>query len=505
MHDRCHPDGMDRTLDPQDWQALRALGHRMIDDLFHDLQTLRDQRVWRPVPDTSRRHLDSGLPFEPQGATAAYHDFRRYVLPYPRGNNHPRFWGWVNGSGLPLGILADLLAAAMNPSVSSFENAANLVEEQVLRWLKQLLGFPDTFSSVLTSGSSMSNIIALAVARNTKAAWDLRSQGLVASARRLMLYCSSESHSSVQKAVELLGLGSESLRRIPVDARFRIHLPALDAAIIADKQAGMQPFCVIANVGTVNTGAIDDLGTLANICEREHLWLHVDGAFGALAWLCPEMRADIGPLQRSDSLAFDLHKWMYLPYDVGCVFLRDATEHRRTFSIAPSYLALAPLRHDDGVEHFPDYGIELSRRFRALKVWLCLKAHGVREFEDQIRQNIRQARYLEYSVQAQEDLQVMAPVSLNVVCFRFTSAELTPEAIDAINLRIVARMQEEGVVFASHTVLRGRVVIRVAITNHRSRREDFDRLIEEVVRHGQELLKVRGGGPTLVRPTEPVL
>jgi glutamate/tyrosine decarboxylase-like PLP-dependent enzyme len=264
----------------------------------------------------------------------------------------------------------------------------------------------------------------------------------------------------------------------------------LEAKIRADRQAGLQPFCVVGTVGTVNTGAIDDLDQLANICDRQNLWLHVDGAFGALAWLCPEMRPVIGPLQRADSLAVDLHKWMYLPYDVGCVLVRDAGEHRRTFTVAPSYLAVAAVRHDADIQNFTDYGIELSRRFRALKVWLCLKAHGSRGFERQIRQNIRQARYLEARIQAQESLELAAPVVLNVVCFRFTSNTLLPNDVDALNLAIVARMQQEGIVFASHTVLGGRTVIRVAVTNHRSRREDFDRLIDEVMRCGNELLKL---------------
>jgi aromatic-L-amino-acid/L-tryptophan decarboxylase len=482
-------DELDVTLDPKDCDELRELGHRMVDDLFDDLRTLREQPVWRSVPDSTRRHLDVDLPLEPQGAAAAYDDFRRYVSPYPRGNNHPRFWGWVNGTALPLGILGDLLAAGMNPSVSSFENAANLVEEQVLRWLKQLLGFPTTFSSVLTSGSSMSNILALAVARNVKATCDLRADGVAASPRRLMLYCSTESHTSVRKAVELLGLGSASLRQIAVDSQFRIDITALNAAISADRQAGLQPICIIGNVGTVNTGAIDDLGELADICERDNLWLHVDGAFGALAWLPPEVRPSIGPLQRADSLAFDLHKWMYLPYDVGCVFIRDATAHRRTFATTSSYLAVTPVRHDAGVENFADYGMELSRRFRALKVWLCLKEHGARRFERQIAQNIRQARHLESRIRADPALQLMAPVPLNVVCFRFTSARLSPEAIDALNLDVVGRMQEEGVVFTSHTLVHGRVAIRVAITNHRTRGEDLDRLIDQVLGHGHELLR----------------
>jgi aromatic-L-amino-acid decarboxylase len=482
------PQELDNSLDPENWDELRELGHRMIDDLFDDLRSLRDQPVWKPVPDNVRAQLSGDTPpLEPQGARAAYDDYRRLIAPYPRGNVHPRFWGWVNGSNLPMGILGDLLASALNPSVSSFENSANLVEEQVLHWLKHLLGFPDTYSALLTSGSSMSNVIALAVARNATLPFDVRREGLAASNQRLAMYCSSETHSSIRKAVELLGMGNDTLRSIPVTAEYRIDLGALRKAIAHDRQAGIYPLCVIGNVGTVNTGAIDNLDHLSDLCAQEKLWLHVDGAFGALAWLCPEMRPILGPLQRADSLAFDLHKWMYLPYDVGCVFVADASAHRDTFSVAVSYLATISSLHDGIVTSFPDYGIELSRRFRALKVWLCLKEHGARRFEQQIRQNISQAHYLAKRIQARDQLELMAPVSLNVVCFRYVSPHLGSEATNALNIDLLNRLQRGGLVFASSTVLQGQNVLRVAITNHRSQQADFDLLVREVIRLGSEL------------------
>lgn len=482
------PGKMDHTLDPEDWDDLRQLGHRMIDDFVDGMQTLRDQPVWRPVPERVRESLRADLPIEPAGPTEAYEDFRRYVGPYPRGNNHPRFWGWVNGSGLAMGVFGDFLAAAMNPSVGAFENSATLVEEEVLGWLKRMLGFSDEASAVLTSGCSMSNIIALAVARGAQAPFDVRRRGLAASGP-MVLYCSAETHCSVQKAAELLGLGSDALRRIPVSADYHMDLSALEKALAADRRAGLQPFCVIGNVGTVNTGAVDDLDPLADLCEREELWLHLDGAFGALAWLCPELRSTLNGLQRADSLAFDLHKWMYLPYDVGCVLVKDAEAHRNAFALSRSYMSVLPAGPACLHSGFADYGIELTRRFRALKVWLCLKEHGVRRFEQQIRQNVRQAGYLAAQIERRACLELAAPVSLNVVCFRFVTAGTAPEILDELNTRILVRLQTSGLAVPSHTVLQGRFVIRVAITNHRSRREDFDLLVDEVERLGEEALR----------------
>jgi glutamate/tyrosine decarboxylase-like PLP-dependent enzyme len=482
----------DTALEPERWDDLRRLAHRMVDDVIDGFRTIRDRPVWQPVPASARAHLRGPLPVEPIGAEAAYDHFREFVSPYPRGNTHPRFWGWVNGSGLPVGVLSELLAAAMNPSVGVFENAATLVEEQVLAWLKEMLGFPATVSAILTSGCSMSNIIALAVARSAGMPVDVRRAGVAALPKPLALYASREAHSSIRKAVELLGLGSNALHGVDMDGEYRIDVDALERAIRADRDRGLQPFCVVANAGTVNTGAIDDIDGLADLCARERLWLHVDGAFGALGWLCPELRASLAGLQRADSLAFDLHKWMYLPNDVGCVFVKDAAAHRDAFVSAPSYLA-QPDREDACGTKFADYGIELTRRFRALKVWTGLKAHGVSGFERQIRANLRQAAYLAARVEQQPDLELAAPVSLNVICFRYVAPLVSEEGLNAINQAILNRLQAGGVVFVSHTTLGGRFVLRAAVTNHRSREEDLDVLVDTVVRIGAEVACVGHG------------
>jgi glutamate/tyrosine decarboxylase-like PLP-dependent enzyme len=473
-------------LEPEDWEELRRLGHRVMDDIVDDLSRLREQPVWRPVPDSARTALRGGVPLQPAGLEAAYAEFRRHVMPYPRGNNHPRFWGWVNGSGLPAGIIADLLAAAMNSSIGTFDCAPILVEAQVLGWLKEMLGFPPTASAVLTSGCSMSNVIGLAVARSAMAPFDVRRLGVASAPRPPTLYGSTEVHGSIQKAVELLGLGGDSLRAIPTGTDYRIRIDELKHGIQQDRRGGRQPMCVVANAGTVNTGAVDELEALADLCAQEHLWLHVDGAFGALAWLCPEGRALLRGLQRADSLAFDLHKWMYLPYDVGCVVVADGDLHQRTFALRPAYLSAEP-DASSHLHHFADRGLELSRRFRALKVWLALKEHGLGRFAEQIGQNIDQARYLAAMVARHPDLELMAPVSLNVVCFRYVSGGLGEEVLDRLNRELLTRLQTGGVALPSHAVLKGRFVLRAAITNHRSRYEDFDLLLDEVVRHGQEL------------------
>ncbi len=272
----------------------------MIDDMFDYLATVRDRPAWQPLPDEVKANLQQPLPHEPQGAEAAYADFQRDVLPYVTGNTHPRFWAWVMGGGTPLGMLAEMLAAGVNPNVGGASHSANEVEAQVIDWCKTMLGYPATASGLLVSGGSMANLVGLTVARNTHSGIDLRKAGVQALPARPILYCSTETHSSVQKAVELLGLGSDSIHSIPVNSAYQIDLDALKAAIQADRQAGYSPWCLVGNAGTTNTASFDDLNRLAEIAAREHLWYHVDGAFGALAALAPDLRPLTAGMERGD-------------------------------------------------------------------------------------------------------------------------------------------------------------------------------------------------------------
>ncbi len=478
----------EETLDPADWDAMRALGHRMVDDMLDYLEALRERPVWQPIPESIRAALRAPLPLEPLGAEAAYEAFRETVLPHPMGNIHPRFWGWVMGNSTPFGMLAEMLAAGMNPNLGGGDHVANDVEKQVLAWCNEMLGFPPAASGLLTSGGSMANLLGLAVARNRRAEVDLRREGVAAAPRPMTLYASSEVHSSVHKAAELLGLGRDALRLIPVDDAYQIDVAALAEAIAADRVEGRLPFCVVGNAGTVNTGAFDDLAALADLCRRDGLWFHVDGAFGALAALAPALRPLVAGMERADSIAFDLHKWLHVPIEAGCILVRREEDHRLAFSLTPDYLAHATRGLAAGDRWFSDYGLQLTRSFRALKVWLSFLEHGLRKYGRLVAQNVAQAGYLVGLVDAEPALERLAPAPLNIVCFRFNPGGLETADLNALNQELLIQLHESGAAAPSYTTLNGRYALRVCVTNHRSRREDFDLLVHEVLRLGQDLV-----------------
>ncbi len=477
----------EETLDPQDWSAMRALGHRMVDDIFEYWQNLRQRPVWQPLPEQVKTNLTRPLPLEPQSPDQVYQDFLENVLPYPMGNIHPRFWGWVIGTGTPLGVLAEMLAAAMNPNVGGGDHGANYVEAQVIEWIKQMLAYSQSASGLLVSGASVANLVCLTVARDTMAGFDVRSQGLQGAPKRLTLYASSEVHSCIERAVDVLGLGCESLHLIPVDQDYRIDLQALRDTIAADRHAGFQPFCVVGNAGTVNTGAIDDLSALADLCEEQDLWFHVDGAIGSVLALSPNLCDRVEGMQRANSLALDLHKWMYIPYEAGCALVADKEAHRRAFAEHPDYLARARGGLAGGSHWFSDYGIQLSRGFRALKIWMSFKEHGIHKYGRMVEQNIAQAQYLVSLIEQTPELELLAPAPLNIVCFRYRIPGLSVEELNRLNQELLVHLHESGIAAPSYTTLNGNYALRVANTNQRSRREDFDLLVATLLRLGHEL------------------
>jgi aromatic-L-amino-acid decarboxylase len=472
---------LDESLDPKDWEGFRRLAHSALDAAIDYLRDVRNRPLWIPVPDNVKQRLRQPLPRAPERVEEVYREFTEVIFPYQNGNFHPRFWGWVQGCGMASGIISEMMAAAMNANCGGRDHGAIYVERQVIDWCRQIVGYPESASGLLVSGTSMGSVIGLAVARNARAGCDVRAKGVACVAKPLVAYCSTEAHSSVVKALELLGLGRESLRKVPVDEKFAIDPVALRYAIREDREAGKQPFCVVGCAGTVNTGGMDDLEMLADICHEESLWFHVDGAFGALCGLSDSLRPLIRGIERSDSVAFDFHKWMYVQYDAGCVLVRDGKLHKQTFAARPDYLQHSDRGLGGGGEWYTDLGPELSRSFRALKVWFAFKEHGTRNLARMVEKNCRQAQYLAQLVKAAPSLELLAEPTLNIVCFRYRDADMSEKELDQFNRDIVADLQERGIAAPSTTRIHGKLAIRVAITNHRSRRDDFDLLVDSVL------------------------
>ena len=321
----------------------------------------------------------------------------------------------------------------------------------------------------------MANFVGLAVARNAMAGIDVRAEGVAAIPQPLVFYASTEVHSCAQKAIELLGLGQAALRKIPADAEFRFDVAALERAIAEDRAAGKKPCCVIGTAATINTGSVDDLNGLADICQREKLWFHVDGAIGAVLTLSPTHRKLVAGMERADSVALDLHKWLQVPFEAGCAIVRDRNLHRGTFALTPEYLEHTERGLASGPLWFSEYGLQLSRGFRALKVWLSFKEHGVDRYGRLIDQTIEQAHHLAALVKAAPDLELMAPVVVNIVCFRYNPGGLSVEKLNALNEELLIRLHESGIAAPSYTTLNGEYCLRAALSNHRTTHEDLAR------------------------------
>lgn len=481
------PKKMDLTLDPENWDSMRQLGHRMIDDLFDYWENIRNEKIWKPIPQEVKEFLDQPIPEKGQAPEEVYKEFKQNIFPYNKGNVHPRFFAWIQGTGTPLGVLADLLASGMNPNVAIGEHSAMYVDRQVVNWCKELMNFPSEASGILVSGGSMANITALTVARNSFREEKIRTQGLKAASAQLVLYCSTETHSCIQKAAEIIGLGTAAVRKIGVNDHFEMKVEELEFQIQGDIEAGLLPFCIVGTSGTVNTGAIDPMDELLAVSRKYGLWFHVDGAYGALAKLDPKYADRLKAIEEADSLAFDLHKWLYVPYEVGCTLIRDAKKHRDSFALTPNYLIQESRGLSGGLDSINNHGFELSRGFKALKIWMSLKEHGREKYAQMIAQNNRQAEYLADLVNMSPDLELMAPVSMSITCFRMIKPGYTENQLGELNRGILLRLQEEGIASPSSTILNGKYTLRIANVNQRTQMGDMDLLVREVLRIGSEI------------------
>jgi aromatic-L-amino-acid/L-tryptophan decarboxylase len=475
-------------LDPADWDEIKTLGYQIIDDMVDYLQNVGNRKAWTPVPAEVKEEFKKQLPTTPSGIFEVYNEFKEHILPYPGGNIHPKFFAWVQGTGTPMGAFADLLAGVMNSNVAIGDQSALYVDKQVINWCKQLLNFPADGSGMLVSGGSIANITALIVARNTVIA-NAKNGGVYAVTGKLTAYCSAETHNCLSKAAEVIGIGNENLRKVAVDENYEIDIELLKNKIKEDRAAGFVPFCIIGNAGTVNTGAIDNLDELLKIAREENIWFHIDGAFGALAKLVPSYQNKLKAIEQADSVAFDLHKWMYMQYEVGCVLFRNAEAHKQAFTAPASYLTSHDRGMAAGPETLSNYGMELSRGFKALKVWMSLKEHGAEKYAAMIAQNIDQCFYLGSLIQQYAKLELMAPVTMNVVCYRYNPGSLDNEQLNVLNKELLMRMHEQGVAAPSSTILSGKYVIRAANVNHRTRLHHLDEMIAGTITIGDILMK----------------
>lgn len=467
------------------WNAadLRRVAHRVADLLADYLEGVPARPVFAPVPvDEATRFATEPVPVSGSEPDAILDEFARSIAPYPFGNGHPRFWGWVNSPPAVMGIFADTLAAAMNPSVAGGNHAAVHLERQVVRWFADLLGLPSTAMGLLVSGGSMANLTALAAARHANAGFDVRTRGLQSGDPRLVVYMSEEGHGCIRKSVELLGLGSESLRVIPVNDRLQMQTPLLADTIKRDLDDGLRPIAVAASAGTVNTGAIDDIEAVARICRDHGVWLHIDGAYGAAAILSSRYHDRLMPLALADSIALDPHKWLYVPVEAGLVLVRNGASLRSAFSLVPPYLRTdGDPRGVGGPPWLSEFGFQQSRGFRALKVWMALKYYGTEGYRRALDHDIALASYLADGVTADPDLELMAPASLSVVCFRVKPRDAeSEERVDQLNKTVLERLQLSGRAFVSSTVINGRFVLRACIVNPLSGPRDIDVLLETV-------------------------
>jgi aromatic-L-amino-acid/L-tryptophan decarboxylase len=461
---------------------IREWGNSVTQFMIDYLGGLCDRPVYRHTSSREiRSGLDPKLPIEGTDFDLVLKVFADTIVPFSRQNAHPRMFGYVQSPGTPIGAFADLLASTLNANLTIWRSAPGPVELERLTmdWIRQILGFHAEAGGLFVSGGSMANLAALAAARQTKE----QSLG------RLRIYAPSTTHFSISKAAALLAIGRENVQYVSVDERFKMRVDDLVARINADLEAGYVPFCIVGNAGTVDTGAVDPLHEIRDVADRFQLWMHVDGSYGAFAVLAESARKLLAGMEKADSIALDPHKWLYLPVDVGCVIYRDPEIARAAFAHEADYTRMFGEEADEAFVCW-DYGPELSRRFRALKVWMLLKGVGLDRLSEAIESNLACARYLESMVRASDDFEMVAPVELSIFCFRHVPVQLrtqSPKAIDAFNERLLVALQRDGSSYLSNATLGDRFALRGCVLNYRTTLRDMEILLEDLRRVGKSL------------------
>jgi glutamate/tyrosine decarboxylase-like PLP-dependent enzyme len=491
---------MDRDVDrsapvAMEPAAFRALGHQLVDQLAQFLESLPDRPVTRDQSPSAVREalgLDGPLPEAGTAPGPLLEETARLLFEHSLFNAHPRFFGYITAAPAPIGMLADFLAAAVNPNVGAWtlSPAATEIEAQTVRWIAELIGYPAGCGGLLVSGGNMANFVCLLAARAAKAKWNVRERGVAgASGERLRVYASSETHTWIQKAADLSGLGTDAIRWIRSDARQRMDVDALRRHIESDVEAGDVPCLVIGTAGSVSTGAVDPLPDIAAVCRAHGVWFHVDGAYGGFAAAVPEAPDELRALNLADSIAVDPHKWLYAPLEAGCALVRDPEALRAAFAYHPPYY-----HFDERATNYVDLGPQNSRGFRALKVWLALRQAGAAGYRQMIGDDIRLARTLAEAVRRSGELQLITQ-DLSITTFRCVPPDLrtmlgdadVEQHLDALNREVLDRLQRGGEVFVSNAVVDGRYVLRACIVNFHTRREDVLALVDIATRVGREV------------------
>jgi glutamate/tyrosine decarboxylase-like PLP-dependent enzyme len=478
-----------------DAAEFRKLGHALVDRIAELLDTLPDRRVTTGLTPPEVRALIGDGPLPEQGAPAAdvLDHATRVLVENSLFNGHPRFWGFITSSPAPIGILGDLLASAVNPNGGEYvlSPVATEIERQAVRWVAELLGYPARCGGIMVSGGNMANMVALLAARRARADWDVRQDGLRGGTAPLVVYASGETHTWLQKATDLFGFGLAAIRWIDTDEGQRMKVSELERAITEDRKAGRVPLLVVGTAGTVSTGAVDPLVDILAVCRRHDVWFHVDGAYGAPAAVLPEASADLKAISLADSIAVDPHKWLYAPIEAGCTLVRNPQHLHDAFAFHPRYYAFADGGSVEPAINFHEYGPQNSRGFRALKVWMALRQVGRVGYERMIRDDIALARAMHAAVSRHPDLQAFT-CELSIATFRYVPPDVdrraadAQEYLDALNARVVERLQLGGELFVSNAVIGGRYLLRACVVNFRTTLEDAEAVPVIVARVGAE-------------------
>jgi len=469
-------------LNPKDWIKTKEIAHQMIEDTFEFFQSIDVKPCWKPLPISVKNNLNEKLPLDGTPLSTVYSEYKKNIFPYYQGNIHPQYFAWIQGGGNITSALGDFLSSIFNSNSSIGDHAARYVEKQVIGWCKEMFQLPINSEGILLTGSSMANLTAIVTAKN----WATKSKMDIGN---LSIYSSVETHSCIAKAVKNIGLPQKTLRLIRVNNEFEISAEALIEEIEMDIENGFTPFMIIANIGTANTGAIDSIKRLSKISKKYKLWLHIDGAYGLPAYITKEFANELGNLSKADSIAFDFHKLFNINYDVGCLIVKNKNNLKETFTTneAAHYLVNGNEGIAGGIETTDNLGFELSRSFKALKIWMTIKEFGMTQISEVIRDKLSQAKYLENYISNEPSLQLMSPVKLSIVNFRFIKKGLTNVQLNELNKKIVITIQLEGFGVPAISEINKLIVIRVCIANHRTEYKHIDALVKKIITIGNKL------------------